>query len=205
MYIWKQQTKRQQNILTRMYKRDLTVFFTRTAKKLEAVIHKMTNASVMITFEDIEIIPNYSSSMVNLASIRSVKNEINEIKIEIDNNRTAYSTEIGGQLDGTIVSAINKNDLQFILDKNTVENIKFGDLVLEFFNIVNTNVMSQLADSMNVQLDAFPVREYIKDKDSIVKNKDLTSIKFNIEIENKIITLDVYLWLNMSHLYKHLF
>jgi len=135
-----------------MYKRDLTVFFTRTAKKLEAVIHKITNTSVMITFEDIEITPNYSSSMMNLASVRSVKNEINEIKIEIDNNCTAYSTEIGGQIDGTIVSAINKNDLRLILDgtivsaftkndsqfildgrKYNTETINFGDLALEFF------------------------------------------------------------------------
>ena len=65
--------------------------------------------------------------------------------------------------------------------------------------------MSHLADSINVKLDALPIREYIKDKDSIVKNKDLTKIKFEVSTKEKSTDLEIFLWFNMSHLFRHMF
>jgi len=185
-----------------IYKRDLMTFFSRIAKKIESNIHKIifTNATVLL--KDVEVIPK--NSMPQLSSVRRISTNADELKINMPNNCVGFSTEIGGQLDGLIVSVISKDHLPSILQNTSLDTIE-DDTVLEFFNILNTSVLSQLADSMNVKLDAFPIRYYIKDKDERIINKDLTKAEFEISRNDKTFQFQVYLWLDMGHLFKYLF
>ena len=192
-----------------IYKRDLMTFFSRVANKVEGSIRNMVGNDASVIFKDVDVYPHYSKTFTprSISSIISVP-EIDEVKIDVPAECVGFSTEIGGQLNGVIVSVVNRKDLRTLFlgddkDSHTIEN---EDAVfLEFFNIINTNVMSQLADSMNVKLEALPVRTYIKDKDSIVKDKDLTKTKFEISLKERNIPLEIYLWFNMSSLFKKIF
>ena len=185
-----------------IYKRDLMTFFSRIAKKIESNIHKIIFTNAMVLLKDIEVIPK--NSIPQLSSVKKISENIDELKINIPNNCVGFSTDIGGQLDGLIVSVISKDHLPSILQTTSLDTIE-DDAVLEFFNILNTSVVSQLADSINVRLDALPIRHYIKDKDEKILNKDLTKVEFEISRNDKIFQFQVYLWLNMEHLFKYLF
>ena len=190
-----------------VYKRDLITFFSRAANKIEGSIHKIVGKDVSVVFKDVEVYPHYSKTLTpqTISSIRSVPTT-EEVKIYIPAEYIGFSTEIGGQLNGVIVSVINKKDLDALFQDSEDSHIENEDeAFLEFFNIINNNVMSQIADSMNVKLDAFPVRIYIKDKDSIVKDKDLTKTKFEISLKEKTIPLEIYLWFNTSSLFRKMF
>ena len=188
-----------------IYKRDLTTFFSRTANKIVSSIHKMIVTDATVVLKDIEVIPKYSSTIQLSSSVRSISENTDELKINVSDSCVGFSTEVGGQIDGTIISVISKEHLRSILQDTSSSETIDEDTVLEFFNIVNTNVLSQLADSMNVKVDAYPIRHYIKDKDEMIKNKDLTKVKFEISIKDETFQLEVYLWLNMEHLFKYLF
>jgi len=183
-----------------IYKRDLITFFSRAANKLESSIQKIVNTSVSVSFKDIEIIPHYVEALAPklVLSVQSTGHATSEPNVHVPPECSGFSMEVGGQINGTIISVINKDDLNFFLDKD-------DSYILEFFNVINTDVISQLSDSMNVKLDAFPIRHYLKDKDSKVKGHDLTKIKFEISLREKIIPFEIYLWLNMGHLFKNLF
>lgn len=168
----------------------------------------MVGKDVSVIFRDVEVYPHYSKTLTSqtISSIRSVP-EINEVRINVPTECVGFSTEVEGQINGVIVSVINKKDLWYFFqdykNSHTIENE--DSVFLEFFNIINTNVISQLADSMNVKLDVLPIRAYIRDKDSMVKDKDLTKTKFEIYFGKKTIPLDIHLWFNMSSLFRKMF
>jgi len=191
-----------------IYKRDLMTFFSRVASKMEGSIHKMIDTDALVVLEDVDVHPHYSKKLTeSVSSLRNVPQVKEDVEIGVPSECVGFCTDIGGQLDGTIVSAINKKDLGVLVfgyDKDShIENK--DATILEFFNIINTNVMCQLSDSMHVKLDALPICKYVKDKDRTVKGKDLTKAEFSISCRERKIPLKIYLWFNIARLFQRLF
>jgi len=120
-------------------------------------------------------------STMDTSQIRRIPS-VNEVKYTyVPEESFAATTEIAGQQDGIIVSSINKEDLKALhSDDVTSTKILGEETFLEFFNIINTNLLSQLADSMHIRLISEQTRLYNKDTDSKVDGKDLIKVRFDI-------------------------
>ena len=175
---------------------------------MEGSIRKMVDNDALLVLEDVEVHPHYSKTLTeSVSTLRNIPQIKEDVKIDIASECVGFSTEVGGQLNGTIVSVINKKDLDVLVfgyDKDFhIENK--DATILEFFNIININVMCQLADSMHVKLDALHICKYVEDKDHTVKGKDLTKAEFSISCRERKIPLKIYLWFNMAGLFQRLF
>jgi len=190
-----------------IYKRDLITFFSRGGRKIESSLQKIVGNDVSVVFKDVEVTPHYSNSLnpQSVSSITSVPEIKSESKIDVPSECLAFTTKIGGQLDGTIVSVTHK-DFATLLQRSGVTGTGYqNESLLESFNIINSNLLSALADAMNFKIDILPIRPYIKDKDGMIKGKDLTKVTFAISWKEITMQLEIYLWLNMAALFKRTF
>ena len=176
------------------YKRDLITLFSGAGSKIQDSIRRIVgNNDLSIILKDVDIIPHYSKIFTQLPDVYNV---------DVPTESFGFNTEINGQLDGIIVSVINKEDLTIIFGKNNVEDIEIqNNETKEFFNIINSKLLSKIADFTQRNINATQIRSFDKEKDSIIENKDLTRIHFDISWEQKTIPLDTYLWIDIGDLF----
>jgi len=188
----------------------LVTLFTLVRSKIEGSISKIVGKAVSVVLQDVRVDAHdnvgqtfYSIRNTEIKGIPS----INEVKYTyVPEESFAATTEIAGQQDGIIVSSINKEDLRALhSDDVTSTKIPWEETFLEFFNIINTNLLSQLADSMHTKIYSEQTRLYNKDTDSKVDGKDLIKVRFNISWKERTILLETHLWFNVSHLFRDTF
>ena len=177
------------------YKRDLITLFSGAGSKIQDSIRKIVgNNDLSIIFKDVDIIPHYSKTFTQSLDVYN---------IDVPTESFGFTTEIEGQLDGIIVSVINKKDLTIIFGKNNVEDIEIqNNETKEFFNIINSKLLSKIADFTQRNINATQISSFDKEKDGIIENKDLTRIWFDISWGQKTIPLDTYLWIDIGDLFE---
>lgn len=190
----------------------ILTLFTLVRGKIEGNIGKIVGKNVSVILQDVKVNPGehlrqtfYSTT--DTSKIRSVPS-INEVQYTyVPEESFGATTEISGQLDGIIVSSINKQDLRDLHSSQGVAAAKVAEdeTFLEFFNIINTNLLSQLADSMHTKLVSSQTRLYDKGTDSEVEGKDFIKARFNISWNKRTILLEIHLWFNISHLFRDSF
>ena len=189
----------------------LVTLFTLARSKIEGSISKIVGKAVSVVLQDVRVdihdnVGQTFYSTMDTSQIRRIPS-INEVKYTyVPEESFAATTEIAGQQDGIIVSSINKEDLKALhSDDVTSTKILGEETFLEFFNIINTNLLSQLADSMHIRLISEQTRLYNKDTDSKVDGKDLIKVRFDISWKERTILLETHLWFNVSHLFRDTF
>ncbi len=200
------------NVLGAASNEDILTLFTLVRGKIEGNIGKIVGKNVSVILQDVKVNPGEHLSQtfyskVDISKIRSVPS-IDEVQYTyVPEESFGATTEISGQLDGIIVSSINKQDLRVLHSSQGVAAAKVAEdeTFLEFFNIINTNLLSQLADSMHTKLVSSQTRLYDKGTDSEVEGKDFIKAMFNISWNKKTILLEIHLWFNVSHLFRDSF
>lgn len=189
----------------------IVTLFTLVRSKIEGSISKLVGKDISVVLQDVKVntqnVRQIFYSAKHTSEIRSVPS-INEAPYTyVPEESFGATTEIAGQLDGIIVSSINKQDLYALLLGDGVVRTKIpaDETFLEFFNIINTNLLSQLADSMHMTLISKQTRLYEKDTDREVEGKNLIKAWFNISLNQRNILLETNLWFNVGHLFRDSF
>ena len=190
----------------------IVTLFTLVRSKIEGSISKLVGKDISVVLQDVKVntrkhvgqtfySTKYTSEIRNIPSINEAQYTY------VPEESFGATTEIAGQLDGIIVSSINKQDLHALLLGDGVVRTKVpaDETFLEFFNIINTNLLSQLADSMHMTLISKQTRLYEKDTDREVEGKNLIKAWFNISWNQRNILLETHLWFNVSHLFRDSF
>ncbi|GFN40361.1 MAG: putative response regulatory domain-containing protein [Marine Group I thaumarchaeote] len=189
-------------------KSQIVTAFSLVGNKIQSSLHKIIDSETSFTLKDIEFSPRtyekqifYSSA--NPSNIREA--HITETKrINVPEDCLAFTSEVSGQQNGIVVAVINKKQLRELRgEMNEGHMLKEEvDSYLEFFNIINHNIFSQLADFIRIKVDLSQARFYDKDKDSVIKEKDFVKASYEISREGTIIPLDFYLWFDVDALVK---
>ncbi len=189
----------------------LVTLFTLVRSKIEGSIGKIVGKAVSVVLQDVRVNAhnNVGQTLYSTRDTSESKGipSINEVKYTyVPEESFGTTTEIAGQQDGIIISSINKEDLRALHSDDVASTKILGEeTFLEFFNIINTNLLSQLADSMHTKINSEQTRLYNKDMDSKVDGKDLIKVRFNISWKERTILLETHLWFNVSHLFRDTF
>jgi CheY-like chemotaxis protein len=113
----------------------------------------------------------FPDSSIELKSVRTVRN------LEVDEGRygaaqvqqytpsesdVCFITTITGEREGMVISTIGADDLQYLFgDRNHGED-KVPDKAMEFFNMINIKVASELANSTRSNIDGGAVMSFVR-------------------------------------------
>jgi hypothetical protein len=124
-------------------------------------------------------------------------------------DHVAFLTEIDGQEIGMVISFIRKSDLELLFDQNGGSAESVNDKAKEFFNILNTKVLSQLADATHLNLKTKPTM-YLRspsDKDQFWRSTSnlwdqIAMASFILNHQWHLIKIDVQLWYDGGRIFS---
>jgi len=185
--------------------RELVTLFSLVTDQTKIALRDIVGTDVSLVMKDVETLTNnqsnvFSSSFTPSTIVRVPKIE-EPVHIEVAPKNLGVVTEFEGRTDGSVVSFISQDDFHALTGRDAITG-KGKEDFLEFFNIINSKLVSQLADSTHFKLDTKPPRLYEKDKDSRVEGKDLTKASYEISWNGRTIPFVEYVWCNIVHLFK---
>lgn len=95
----------------------------------------------------------------NLSDIQGKYGNAQELDYMPSKDHACFVTRMVGEKDGMVISLIKNRDLPLLFDTPDVlyDRGKAPDNVMEFFNMINMKVISELADSTHSKVDGRPV------------------------------------------------
>ena len=187
--------------------KNVVTLFSLIHNKITSSIIKLLGPDVSVSLIDLKVIRQeislQISSYQNVGNIRCVSNVSKELAIEAPNDSIGYVTEIAGQQNGMIVSFIKKEDIITIFNKDGV-NLCNTDKPVEFFDIINTKVLSELANVTHLRLKSEPTKLYF-DKNEKAPAKAVTKAIFEIDTGQKKAQFEMQLWINTGKIFREAF
>jgi two-component system chemotaxis response regulator CheY len=116
-------------------------------------------------------------------------------------DQVSFLTEIEGQAIGMVISFIGKSDLELLFDHSAGSPESVSSKAKEFFNILNTKVLSQLSDATHLKLKNRPTM-YLRrpsEKDQFWRSTSnlwdqIAKASFKLNYDGHVIPIDVQLW-----------
>ena len=186
--------------------KELVMLFSIVADKTQMALCDMIGADLSLGMKDVETITNKPLNVFNPSSniqrstiVRTAKQE--PVHIEVAPENLAMVSEFSGQLNGSVISVISKEDLHVLTGTEVIAGI-VQEKTIEFFNIINQKFVSHLSDSTHFKLNSTPPRLYEKDKDSRVEGTDLTKVTYEISWNGQTIPFVEYVWCDIVHLFQ---
>ncbi len=187
---------------------DIVTAFSLAGNKIQNSLHKIIDSSTSIVLKDIQVVSRkfeneiFYSNFAPTTQDAPRRDKMEEAsKIEVPEECVGITAEISGQQDGIIVAVVNKTQIQNLSGNEpgymTQEET---DTYLEFFNIINNNLFSEIANFTHTKLDLSNPRLFDKEKDSQIKEKDFVKVTYEISREGEKIPLIFYLWFNVDSL-----
>jgi len=162
--------------------KNVVTIFTLISNKIRDSIRKIFGINISVTLRHIEVIkqdiPHYSDP----SQIRVIHVIQEELLIDIPSGVIGFVTGIHGQRDGIIISYISEKDFYILFNKNYI-NRNITDYAMEFFNTVNTKILSEMVNFTHLILNTELIRPYDKSKDN-VPVKQVIKAKFEVILED---------------------
>lgn len=116
-------------------------------------------------------------------------------------DQVSFFTEIHGQTMGMIITLLGKSDLDLLFGHKGGSRESLNDKAKEFFNILNTKVLSQLADATHLKIDTKPTVYMGKPRDgdqfwNSTSNlwDQIVKASYKLNLDGHVIPLDIHLW-----------
>ncbi len=189
------------------YDKDVAMLFSLVRDKIESVIRVTLAPEVSVVMKDVKLIRQEVPAQtfpagVGYSRIVRVPKIIEPLEITIPAGTTCYVNEITGHQNGLILSLVRNEDLPILLGPSVFSSETHDPL--EFFNVINLKVLSELANSSHLILNTEPVRLYDGAEDRKPPSKEVAQVEFEIVLGEKRIGLEVQLWFNMAKLFTHI-
>lgn len=198
------------NALRKRDDKNVALLFSLACNKIESSIKKIIDSEVSVILADVQVIRQEVSTQMlspelNLSQIRVVPRIAEDLKIEAPDNTVGYLTEISGQQNGMIATFIQKKDLATLFNIDDVNTqFSISDQPIEFFHIINTKIISQLADTTHLALKSEPTRLYSKNDKELSLGKELTKAIFEIVTGEKRMSIEIQLWFSTGQIFRRL-
>lgn len=208
---------------TNYHDRNIVSMFSLVADKIQNVMNDMfpSSADVSVTLEDVKVRHNslsnsqsegldgqdglMSSAHASNLEDDSISNP--EITMPFDEH-VSFLTEIDGQAIGLVISFIKKSDLVILFGRSPDDLEHNSSKSKEFFNIINTKVLSQLADATRLKLKTKPTI-YMKPKEKeqfwrLTSNlwNQIAKASFRMNYGILSIPIEIQLWYNGGHIFS---
>jgi len=175
--------------------------FSRAAAKMGSSINKITEKNTIVVLNDIEIhsVARQHLTHHDAGNIRTGFNisDDDKFKIDIDENSIGFTSEDGQKKNSKIISIINKKDLYTIFlgnESNSQIIDNESSVFQELFNIIHNNIATELDDSLHLDVNLTPARNFNENIDSELNNRSFITTKFEINSDGNKIPLQTYLW-----------
>lgn len=127
------------------YNRDSAVFFSQLKDKLRYSLGRSSSTDWSIALKTVRTVSNVLTQEPN--------SNVQGFDYAAREEDSCFITRITGEKDGMVMSVVKNKDLAILFDINKTDKGMHADSVVEFFNMINMKVVSQLADSTRLKLD----------------------------------------------------
>jgi two-component system chemotaxis response regulator CheY len=198
------------NALSIDYNVNIHTFFSLVSSKIEASINKILKDEVSISLSEVTVVriagspqmysQSYGQYLSSLPSTepaaKSASNGVKQLTIDSPNSTTGYICEIGDPHSGLIISFISDKDLNTLLEHLKVSTSRISDL--EFFNIINQKIISEVSNITLLSLNPRPTRLYDKSRDGKTFLTEVTRGKVQINFRKERIQFEIQLWFELT-------
>jgi two-component system chemotaxis response regulator CheY len=197
--------------------KNIVSLFSLVVDKIQNIMEVMFPSSrASVNLEDVKVFHNaIESSHTNSVSeydSKSSNNLASKLLPEMilpSDDQVAFLTEIDGQEIGMVISFIRKSDLELLFDQNGGSAESVNNRAKEFFNILNTKVLSQLADATHLNLKTKPtmLMNRPSEKDQFWKSTSnlwdqIAMASFILNHQWHLIKIDVQLWYDGGRIFS---
>ncbi|GFN40360.1 MAG: putative response regulatory domain-containing protein [Marine Group I thaumarchaeote] len=149
--------------------------FSRIASKMQGSLRKMVDDSVSLTLRGVDV-----------AKLERI--------IDITPESVGVTTKVEGQRWGKIVAVMKKQQLRTILlvESHASELKDENASFLEFFHIINNNLLTEFANYTQQKLKILPPQFFDKENDRKVTTREFIQILFDIKWKEEEIPLKIY-------------
>jgi two-component system chemotaxis response regulator CheY len=188
--------------------KNIVSLFSLVADKIQNIMAGMYPSSgASVTLEDVRVRHNV---------IDDSQRNVDEYNAETENDsatrlspkmmlpsddQVSFLTEIHGQAVGMIITMLRKSDLDLLFGHNGGSRESVNDKAKEFFNILNTKVLSQLADATHLKIDTKPTMYMGRPNDRVqfwnsTSNlwDQIVKASYKLNFDGHVIPLDIQLW-----------
>lgn len=187
--------------------KNVVTLFSFACNKIQDSIRKMINSDVSVTVSQVivirqEVSTQMLSSRFDVSQIKAVSKTVEHLKIEAPDDAVGYVTEIWGQQHGILISFIQEKNLASLFNIGGVDDQhRIFDQPVEFFDIINQKILSELANATHLILDFKPTRLYnTNDKDAPAKM--VAKATFEIVIKQQRIPIEFQLWFETGGIFR---
>lgn len=190
--------------------KNVVSLFSLVADKIQNIMDGMFPSSrASVSLEDVKVLHNAIDTSQEKDSgsqdDSTLSNETNSVlspeTLLPSCDQVSFLTEIDGQAIGMVISFIGKSDLELLFEHNGGSPESVDTKAKEFFNILNTKVLSQLADATHLKLKTRPTM-YLRrpsDKDQFWRSTSnlwdqIAKASFKLNYDGHVIPIDVQLW-----------
>ncbi len=182
------------NALQNRSQKNVFSFFALAGNKIELSLKKMQPGTTT-TLKDVKVereetTPQAPYVGADSSKIRAVPKAVRPREVKIPEGARAYVTELSGQQQGMIISVISEAD-RTTLTGSTDETTK----MLEFFNIVNMKIFSELTAATGLALTASPTK--VCEKAGRPSN-EVAIATYEVCYAGTKMTIDVQLWFQLG-------
>lgn len=187
--------------------KNVAVLFSLASNKIEDTVRKMVGYDTSVVMSNITVIrqqvsPQIVSSSFDVGKIRVVSQITDELKIESSRGTVGYVTKISGQQQGMLASFIQEKDLARLLSIYGVDDQRISaDQPIEFFHIINSKILSDLATATHLVLSFEPTRLYTSD-DHTPPARMVTKAILEIVYKQQKIPIEFQLWFETGAIFK---
>lgn len=207
---------------TNYHDRNIVSMFSLAVDKIQSIMNEMlpSSADVTVTLEAVKVYDNSLSghpestdgqnepmSDAHASNLKDDSISNPEITMSSDEH-VSFLTEIDGQAIGLVISFIKKSDLKILFGGSPDDLGHNSGKSKEFFNIVNTKVISQLADATHLKLKTKPtIYMKPKEKEQFWKSasnlwNQIARASFRMNYGILSIPIDIQLWYNGGHIFS---
>jgi two-component system chemotaxis response regulator CheY len=197
--------------------KNIVSLFSLVTDKIQNIMDGMfPSLRASVSLEDVKVFHNAiessQTSSVNENESR-LSNDSDSIltpqMILPSGDQVSFLTEIDGQEIGMVISFIGKSDIELLFDQNGGSAESVNNRAKEFFNILNTKVLSQLADATHLKLKTRPTM-YLRrpsDKDQFWRSTSnlwdqIAKASFKLNYDGHVIPIDVQLWYDGGRIFS---
>jgi len=180
-------------------KRVALTAFSRASTKMTNSITKITERTVTVALQDLEIHSSSQNfSQIDAQNIRTGFNiKDDKCTLEVLDGYLGFSNEDSEKKNSKIISIINKNNLYKIFLGKDAEKLTINNednVFLELFNIVHNNITTELADTLHIDFNLLPTRKFDANIDSQIATLGFITVRFEINNDGEKYLLETYLW-----------
>lgn len=181
------------NIISIGYEKNINSVFSMACSKIDASVKKLLGndtsvslkgtSTVSLHTQNIFVNNNTNYNEQSPSNVLSSTNNNNGRQMEAPVGTVGYISEFKGH-NGVVISFINDEDLGRLFGNERVKGMDLDSeslsLALEFFNIINQKVISEIANTTNIKVKPLPTRLYYKSKDKFAFKDNVLIAKWEI-------------------------